>query len=213
MSDRSRNPYDEAGVNRAGYGNWLTPRYQTLGPSEDPSLDRLIMIVGSGEPEPFTTRNSPFEVLTPDVKARTRIVLAIEPFPGTDIDQDEDPITDLLNDQRLRLWLNLRTAVRPQVGGTPRIPPTRNLAGTGTTPIAWPTDVRLWGWEMEIETAGQNIRGAVGLDGLNSPVNGYFVHLIVRYNSVERLSDEEWKQFTSRAGIRRGAPVEFAGGE
>lgn len=204
--------YDEAEKNRAGYGNYTTPRYQSFGPKEDKSLDRVLLSIGDAGVD--EERYSPFEIIVPDVKCRVRVDFAIEAGGSGDIMMAENTL--VLGAAGLRLWAALRARPQSESAGSGQAfgtsPPVQNLVGTGGAPLAIPTDTRLWGYGFEVETAAEDIAGWVRTVP-GAEAGPFRLHLIVRYNSLERMSPEEWKQLVGRCGIRRGDRVSVGGGE
>ena len=199
--------YDETEKNRAGYGNYTTPRSQSFGPEQDKSLDRVLLSVGDeGIDEEIY---SPFDIAIPDVKCRVRVDFAIDGMTVADYMQAQS--TSVLGDAGLQLWCALRSKAQAESNAS-AVPPVQNLVGTGNTPINFPTDTRLWGYGFEIESASQFIGGWVRTVP-GAEANAFRLHLIVRYNSLERLSAEEWFQLIGRCGILRGERKGVGGGE
>jgi hypothetical protein len=152
---------------------------------------------------------SPFEIRVPDVKCRVRVDFAIE--AATNADQMQAQYVSVLGDARLQLWAALRAHPQSETQW-PSNPPVQNIAGTGLAPIVIPTDLRLWGFGFELETAAKDIAGWVRTVP-GAEASAFRLHLIVRYNSLERMSPEEWKQLVGRCGIRRGDRIGVGGGE
>lgn len=186
----------------AGYANYLPPGYQSWGPDQDPDLDRLLINGDASVGE----ASCEFYVTTPDVKCRTRITLALIPAPGTGLDVFADPFTDMVSNPG-QLWLAM--LMRSRAGAIARSP-VRNLVGTRTTPQAIPTDPGLWGFDFELETVGQDVRGVLSQEWEADEVAGQW-RCQVRYNSLERMSAEEWAQLVGRGGLR-ATPVFVGGG-
>jgi len=204
------NPAEQSGYlnqgARAGFG--ITSKKATalkrLGPQQDPNLDRVIASVGTNVlAAPVSV---PWEVKVPDPSIQVRVSLAIA--PKTVVTPDESANTVSLGTTTATVWATLRTRA---VANQPLFLPTRNIIGTGAAPLSIPTDTRLWGYEFEITTVGQNIRGVLTV-GAGTATAAYEWHLVVDYASVEEISDEEWKILVNMCGIARGDKVLIAGG-
>lgn len=177
---------------------------QRLGPQQDPNLDRVIASVGTNVlAAPVTC---PFEIRIPDPSVQVRIALAIA--PKTAIITDANVNTASLGTTGATLWATLRSRA---VSNQPQYIPTRNIVGTGAAPLVIPTDLRLWGWEFEVTTVGQNVRGELTVTA-GTATAAYEWHLIAEYASVEPMSDAEWRALANLAGIIRGDKTLIAGG-
>lgn len=190
-----------AGFGPGGKGKALLQR---IGPKEDPNLDRVIASVGTDVlAAPVSTA---FEVNVPDPSIQARIALAIA--PKTAVTPDESANTVSLGTTTASLWVALRSRA---VATQPLWVPTRNLVGTAAAPVVIPTDTRLWGYEFEITTVGQNVRGVLTV-GAGTATAAYEWHLVVEYASIEPIPDDEWRALVTMAGIVRGDKVLIAGG-
>lgn len=191
---------------RAGFGiaSKKATVLKRLGPTQDPNLDRVIASVGTNVLGADVA--VPWEVKIPDPSVQVRISLAIA--PKTAVAPDDSANTVSLGTTTATLWATLRTRA---VANQPLWVPTRNLIGTGAAPITIPTDTRLWGYEFEIVTVGQNVRGVLTV-GAGTATAAYEWHLVADYASVEEISDEEWKILVNMCGIARGDKVLIAGG-
>lgn len=177
---------------------------QRLGPQQDPNLDRVLASVGTvALAAPVVC---PFEVKIPDPSVQVRLALAIA--PKTPISTDASVNAAALGTTGATLWTTLRSRA---VSNQPQFIPTRNLVGTGAAPITIPTDTRLWGFEFEVSTVGQNVRGELAVTA-GTATAAYEWHLIVEYASIENMSDAEWRALANMAGIVRGDKTLIAGG-
>jgi hypothetical protein len=204
------NPAEASGLlnreGRAGFGiaSKKATVLKRLGPQQDPNLDRVIASVGVNA---FGSDVSiPWEVKVPDPSVQVRVSLAIA--PKTAVTPDDSASTVSLGTTTATLWATLRTRA---VANQPLFVPTRNIVGTGAAPITIPTDTRLWGYEFELVTVGQNIRGVLTV-GAGTATAAYEWHLVVDYASVEEISDEEWKILVNMCGIARGDKILIGGG-
>lgn len=189
---------------RGGFGNSgpQHERFQRWGPDENRDLDRVILSVGNAT---APSASCPFELRAPDVKVRTRVVLAIE--QGNTGAAPIDPVSagpsGVVGANAFALWLAGRQ--RLFASGFPfLLPPTRNLVGTAGSPLTIPTDARLWGFEVEFETAGEEIYGVLSVSDAAPATRPYRWHLITNFESVDMLTPAEWQKITERAGITRG---------
>jgi hypothetical protein len=199
---------DSPGDGRAGFGkssNPNTPSYQRVTLLEDRNLDQIIADIGDAST--FATQFARFQVKVPDCRCRTRVVVAIGAGPGAAIfDPNNAEHTVLTNTQTATLWMALRTRI-DDAGGA-RYTPTRNLVGTGLAPLAIPTDTRLWGWETEIETIGDDIWGVLQVTGGAIASSPYQWHVQVGFNAVgSELTTDEWEKFMTKKGIVRADPI------
>lgn len=178
--------------------------FQRLGPQQDPNLDRVIASVGTNVlAAPVTC---PFEIKIPDPSVQLRVALAIA--PKTAVTPDASANTASLGTTTATLWAYLRSRA---VSNQPLFLPTRNVAGTGAAPLAIPTDTRLWGYEFEIATVAQMLRGEL-IVGAGTATAAYEWHLICEYASIEPMTDAEWKALVNVMGIQRGDKTLIAGG-
>jgi hypothetical protein len=185
---------------KPGYGSYLPGSYQLVGPREDQALSVVLAVAAAGA----TTNNPsiPFHVRTPNVRVRTRVVVVYEPI-GSSVDVDSALYTAALASAG-SLWVALKTGTR---SNRTKNPPTRDIVGTGASPLAVPTNTRLWGYDFEVETNGEELLGVfVPPDCAAGNPGGQWT-LAVFYESVERLSKEEWNQFVQGYGIEPLAPV------
>lgn len=179
-----------------GYLAYLPSSYQFLGPEQDQLLDQIICSnpANAADNDGFAE----FWVKTPNVRCRTRVSFVLEPN-----DVSVDPNTALntvILDGTGLLWAAEHERTR---SGRPQMSPIRNVVGTGATPLAIPTDTRLWGFTFEVETNGQELYGQFTPPAIkDTPAAASLWHILVRYESVQRLSDEEWNQFKQRYGLR-----------
>lgn len=190
------------GKEKPGYPYYLPASYQVLGPEQDQALDKVLATNPASAAD--NDGNVQFWVKTPNVRCRTRVAIVLEP-DDVAVDPNNDPSTVILESSGGlpvggSLWVAEKERTR---NGRPQTSPVRNVVGTGATPLAIPTDPRLWGYVFEIETNGQELYGQFVPNPIKvDPASASKWHLVVRYESVVRLSDEEWNQFKGRAGIR-----------
>ena len=182
---------------KPGYPAYLPSSYQVIGPEQDPHLTQLLVTA----PKAATTQHptARFWVRTPNVRCRTRVSLSLELF-----DSSVDP-NDADNSQILKspqdpgvgtLWVAEMEMTR---GGAPKWAVVRNVVGTGDAPLSIPTDAHLWGYTFEVETNGQQLYGVfVPPDIGAAPIGPSKWFVSVRYESVQRLSSEEWNQMLQR---------------
>lgn len=196
---------------RPGYGSPYAPAtYQRWGPAQDPALEAILVRVGAGEEPPGGTVLQEFRVLTPSVKARTRVAIMLVPRQSTpaDVLNDTNTATLLGMTADLNVWSITRSihpTQRPSI-------PTANIVAAGGSPLRIPTDDRLWGYEFEVETAGDELIGHLFLDFDPEPQQeSHEWRLSVTYASVDPMSAEEWAQLISRVGIRGVNTVDVFG--
>jgi hypothetical protein len=184
-------------ANQPGYRAFLPGSYQVVGPGDVPDLDKILCTGPAG-----ATVNQPpidFVVKTPNVRCRTRVAITLEPQGASAVDVDTQPYTTFADNGPATLWVAAKTISR---GARRKSIPTRNVVGTGAAPLSIPTDARLWGYEFEIETAGEELHGRfVPPTTVGAPAEGYTWRVQARYESVVRLSDQEWNQFLGRFGV------------
>jgi hypothetical protein len=184
---------------KPGYLDYLPASYQVLGPQQDSHLSQRLVTAPAS-----ATTNHPavrFSVRTPNVRCRTRVSLILEPLSVTDTSQQIfNSNTIILAATQPAGAANLWVCEREYSGsGAQQASPVDNVVGTGNSPITIPTDVRLWGYSFEIETNGQELFGVfVPPDIGSAPTSASSWILSVRYESVNRLSDEEWNQFVGQ---------------
>lgn len=179
-----------------GYPAYLPASYQFLGPEQDQLLDQIIAINAGANVSP--SGPALFWVKTPNVRCRTRVSLVLEP-DDVDVNPNTTSTAGFISTGGT-LWVAEHERTR---AGNPQVSPVRNVIGTSVAPQAIPTDPRLWGFVFEVETNGQELYGRFLPSPIPSePLSATKWHLIVRYESVERLSDEEWSQFQGRYGCR-----------
>lgn len=183
------------GNDKPGYPAFQPASYQVVGPEQDPSLDKILCRAPAGE-----TTDTPsivFLVATPNVRMRTRVAISLEPV-GTTVNVDAQAYTAVVA-AAADLWVASKTLSR---GPRVKAPPTRNIVGTAAAPLAIPTDTRLWGYEFELETAGELLRGYFVPPASDAGSPGYTWRVQVRYEAVgARLSAEEWNQFRGQYGL------------
>lgn len=187
---------------RPGYGQnpYLPPSYQVVGPDQVPALTAQLAIL----PGDVTTVHPAirFEVVTPNVRVRTRVELSLEPAQAETTDVDASAYT-VMEGVGSTLFVAERAVSRTSKR---RAPTVRNVVGTAAAPLAIPTDTRLWGYAFEVETNGQILTGVFTPSNQPAAAPAGAWWLSVRYESVERLSDVEWQQFLQQCGIRIGSP-------
>lgn len=188
-----------AGFSGTGRSGSTTHRYQRYGPQDSPDLDRPILFVGAAT---NPSASVPFEIKVPDVKCHVRAVLAISQASGTAIDPKAAVHTGVTGTNATTLWVCTLSQLKAEFNAS-LLPPTRNVVGTGAAPLAIPTDTRLWGYEFEIETAAETLRGLLAVSGAAPATLQYRWHLQVYYQSIEMLSDIEWKKMVEMMGIAR----------
>jgi hypothetical protein len=193
--------------NQPGYLAYQPSSYQSWGPEDDQSLDQLIAVMPKAAVAVDGVTGE-FFVSTPNVRCRTRVALVLEPIgTGGTFNTSANANTAILGGDPGTLWICERERTR---AGKPSPSPVRNVIGTGAAPIAVPTDDRLWGFALELETNGRDLYGRfVPPDVKADPTSASQWHVIVRYESVERLSNEEWQQFRMRFGLRIPKTLEF----
>lgn len=183
-------------ANKPGYLAYLPGSYQVLGPEQDQGLHKILATA----PASASDNDGPVEfwVKTPNVRCRTRVAFVLEP---DDVAVDPNAVANtVILDGTGLLWVVEKERTR---AGKPQTSPVRNVVGTGAAPLAIPTDTRLWGFVFELETNGQELYGQFTPPAIiETPASASKWNLIVRYESVERLSDEEWNQFRGRYGAR-----------
>lgn len=183
--------------NQPGYLAYLPASYQVLGPKQDQSLDQIIASAGAQAAD-FGDAEATFSVKTPNVRCRTRVSLVLEP-DDVAVDPNTELNTVILSGTGT-LWVAEHERTR---SGRPQMSPVRNVVSLGGTPVAIPTDTRLWGFSFETETNGQELYGRFHPPAVKvAPAAASFWHIIVRYESVERLTKEEWAQFKMQYGLR-----------
>jgi hypothetical protein len=187
-----------------GYPAYQPASYQLLRAVDFPSaLDRVLAIYPAAQ----TTSQTPiqFNVRTPNVRMRTRVVLALVPTAST-VDTNTAAVTTILDPApNGKLW---GAIVQRVADNTLRAVPTRNIEGTKAAPTPIPTDTGLWGWELEIETCGDNLQFIFTppTAKLGNTVAAAW-HVLVNYEAVQRLTDEEWQLMRQGGAIDCGAPV------
>ncbi|MDD5367329.1 MAG: hypothetical protein PHR30_18500 [Gallionellaceae bacterium] len=146
---------------------------------------------------PLQAGDANFVVPTPDARCRTKISVVFSADVGGAAPAVADPMLASLPAGNT-LWLVYR-----ELSGSGTRTPVRNLAGTRAAPLAIPTDAGLWGYEDQIETAGDEVFGKLHLVPL-----GYIgrVQLRVRYAAMEPMSQAEWSNLVDKA-IPWGGPV------
>lgn len=191
---------------RAGYsgtggkgGSATTRRYQRYGPQDSADLDRAIIFVGAAT---APSASSAFEIRIPDVKCHLRVVLALSQASGAAIDPAQAVHTGVTGANTATLWVASRSQLKAEFNAN-LLPPTRNIVGTGATPLTIPTDTRLWGYEFEIETAAETLRGLLAVTGGAAATAAYRWHLQAYYQSVEMVTDDEWIKMIQMMGITR----------
>lgn len=182
---------------KPGYMSYLPASYQVLRPEQDSALTQILVTSEAEQQENGTIVE--FFVKTPNVRCRTRVALVLEPDVTSEVDVRNDLNTVIL-DGTGTLWV--AELERTASGGAKRRSPVRNVVATGAAPLAVPTDARLWGYAFEVETNGQELYGqfnpaAIALD----PAAASKWLVAVTYESVERLTDEEWNQFLGQYGV------------
>lgn len=180
-----------------GYPDFLPASYQVLGPEQDAALDRILAI----NPATQTTVHpaAKFFVRTPNVRCRTRVTVFLVPDSITTADDPDANVNTTIIAGTGTLWVCER-----ELGlGVVKQVPVDNVVGTGAAPLAIPTDTRLWGYSFEIETNGQELAGVfTPPNTAAAPTSSSKWHVSCRYESVQRLSDQEWNQFLGQYGIR-----------
>jgi hypothetical protein len=211
---------------KPNYLDWRPPNYQVLGPEQEETLDRILVTYPDDQGttmDPLPTAR--FWVRTPQVRCRVRVVVFAKPDQPAGVgnptaaDPDADPITDMyvanVSGELGLLWV----AEHERGNGSGlKASPVRNVVGTAAAPLSIPTDARLWGYAFEVETNGTELYGE--FTPPNNAVGGALCpsrwHVVVRYESVVPVSDEEWNQFLGKQFLRvspqEGVTVEGGGG-
>jgi hypothetical protein len=191
---------------KPGYPAFRPASYQVLGPEQDRALDRVI--VTNPGVQTTTTPAVSFRVRTPNVRCRTRVSLFLLPDTLTAGDDPKTQLNTTVIAGAGTLWVAELDYSRSGVSSGA---PTRNAVGTGAAPLAVPTDARLWGYSFEIETNGQELMGVfTPPNTAAAPASSSKWHLTVRYESVQRLTLEEWNQFLGQYGIVGGSDAGVA---
>lgn len=184
-----------------GYPAYQPPQFQLLRAVDFPELDRSIAIYPAAQTVNAVSIN--VNVRTPNVRVRTRVVFALVPTAST-VDTDTALNTTMLGGTGT-LWGAIVQRVRDN---TRKSVPVQDVAGTKAAPLAIPTNAGLWGYALEIETCGDDLQFIFSppLAKAGNTVAGAW-HVLVNYEAVQRLSDEEWQQMRQGGAIDVGAPV------
>jgi hypothetical protein len=181
---------------KPGYPGFQPSSYQVIGPDQEPALSRLIVTGPASATTVHPTVR--FTVRTPNLRCRTRVSLTLEitDTPTNTSDADSGLVLATAAQQQAAsagtLWIAQREYTKSGVV-VPSV--VANVVGTGNAPLAIPTDSQLWGYSVETETNGQELYGRFVPPDLGAG-NVHTIRwcLAVRYESVNRLGDEEWNQ-------------------
>lgn len=189
------------GLQQPGYGLYQPASFQLLRAIDFPEFDKVIATYPAAQTtaQPTIMVN----VRTPNVRMRTRVCFVLVPV-GSTVDVNTALNTAILGGTGT-LWGSIVQRVRDN---TPRSIPTRDVVGTKSAPQAIPTNTGLWGFEDEYETCGDNLQflfvPPVAKAGNTSAAAW---HVIVNYEAVQRLTDEEWQAMRQGGAIDVPNPV------
>jgi hypothetical protein len=142
----------------------------------------------------------PVRVTTPNVRMRTRVSFVLTPTGASLIDVEASANTAILDPAAPgSLWVSLEQRLH---SSGRKLVPVQDVVGTGGSPVPVPTNTRLWGVSFEIETAGDQLlclftppQSKAG----NTDTGEW--HVVLAYEAVQRLSEEEWAEFRSKYSL------------
>jgi hypothetical protein len=180
------------------YGTeYLPPSNQQLGHRDWEQLSKILVRYDNALPV-VASGVVVARVLTPSVRCRTRLTLIldnIEELPGAAADPVTTDNTTRVGLTPPTLWM--ASQVRPK-SRSRYFSPVRNLVGTRTAPLTIPTDVGLWGYDLQTETFGEQIW--TRLNVTSAGINNVEWKLLVQYASVTPLTDTEWAKAIAGIG-------------
>lgn len=176
--------------------------FQQVGPKDDPALTALLVdYQGEGD----DSGEARFRVRTPNVNLLTRVTLILQPNNGEGLNtaaDDSDEIIDPAGDLPA-LWVASRMPAFGVSGS--QTPPVRDVVATRPAPQGIPTNVGLWGFDFSLQTFGEELYGVLAI--ASRPLGLAQWRINVQYNSVERLSLEEWERARQSMGLDVEVPA------
>lgn len=175
-----------------GYGTeFLPPNYQQIGHREWENLSKILVRYDNALPV-IATGVVFARVVTPSVRCRTRLTLVLDVIEENPAISGDPVATD--NTSRVGLTpptLWVASQVRPK-SRSRYFSPVRNIVGTRTAPLTIPTDVGLWGYDINVETFGEQVWTRLNIN--SAGINQVEWKLLVQYASLQPLTDVEWQK-------------------
>ncbi len=201
---------------RDQYSTPATAIYQSWGPDEDVRLDKVLFAATAINLT--VNQDARFVVRTPSVRCNLRLALLVAMAKATSNDPAGSGLAPLSFDNATgyalatnQLWICKRAHYR--TGGWDV--PTADVVGTRPAPQIIPVNSGLYGFEIEIQTSGEELYGVFtvpalsAVDGITpqSPGNGKDWHIVARYSSTVPLTEAEYNR------ARQGAEIIVLTGE
>jgi hypothetical protein len=197
------------GGKRDQYSSPPTEVFQSWGPDEENRLDRILAVSPNA---PLTVnQDARFVIKTPHVRCNLRLAVFVARLAT-----DADPIGSIGNYLDFdsgtgyvfglnALWICSRAHYR----GGGALVPTKDVVGTRDAPLIIPTNKGLYGFEVELQTSGEELFGILTMPFQNTdtiplvqnPTIGKDWHVACRYSSTVPLTAEEYARARAAAEI------------
>jgi hypothetical protein len=143
-----------------------------------------VLLNSSGSSEASVPELSPFRVMVPDSRLRTKVAIIFSPTP---------PYPDPFDITGLGATLHLYDSEQDYGGASAALLPAVDLVGTTAAPVAIPRSAGLLAWSKEFVTAGDAITGNLQL----ANITGFVGRVVIQARwqpDGQRIPDDEWSE-------------------